>query len=61
MKIMVELVVSADNDYEETHAAVVVPEKVCQRLAHLAFPRDDDTVASKHPILDRRRGRRRNG
>jgi hypothetical protein len=46
MQIQVELVVSADNDHEETHADVVVPEKVRQRLAQLTFPRDNDTAAS---------------
>jgi hypothetical protein len=46
MKIQVELAVSADNDHEETHADVVILAKVRQRLAHLAFPRDNDTAAS---------------
>jgi hypothetical protein len=55
----VELVVSADNDHEETHADVVALEKVRQRLAQLAFPRDDDTAASKHPISDLKQASRR--
>ena len=61
LKIKVEPVVSADNDHEETHADVVVLEKVRQRLAQFAFPRDDDTAASEPPISDTIRGRSRNG
>jgi hypothetical protein len=59
MKIRIEIVVGDDNDHEETHADVVVLEKVRQRLAQLAFPRDDDTAASKHPISDLKQGSRR--
>jgi hypothetical protein len=59
MKVKVELVVSDDTGHEEPHTDVVVLEKVCQRLAHLAFPRDNDTAASEHPISDSKRGRRR--